>query len=189
MCNVFTVSHFSVDTWSHLSDDLTRVSCVWGNSKATTASFSWGSSCAIDLSACHMRTRRRRKERGWTHVYTGETISWLYFLQFLQEAKSTRKWEPANECLFSSFHCWEPDLVMIQYDSCVNSVSCLLGVLGTGTAAQLSGSLLPIVQSRKKRKRCWWDKLPFKKTRNFASKGFFSKKEGIRWNKDQHLES
>ena len=71
-----------------------------------------------------------------------------------------------------------------QYDLCLNS--CLLGVLRTaGTAAQLSVSLLPIVQSRK-RKRCWWDKLQHQ-TRNFASKGFFSKQKGskgIRWNKD-----
>lgn len=172
--------HFSVDTCSqfvkylNFSNDLTRVSGVWGNSKATTASFSWGSSCAIDLSACHMRTRRRRKERGWTHFYTGETISWLYFSQ---DAKSIRNNKKMGSCkhLFSS-----SSSLLNQYDLCVNS--CLHGVLGTaGTAAQLSVSLLPIVQSRK-RKRCWWDKLQHQ-TRSFASKEIFSKQKGSKRNK------
>lgn len=80
-CSFFSWHLQSFVKYLNFSNDLTRVSCVWGNSKATTASFSWGSSCAIDLSACHMRTRRRRKERGWTHFYTRETISWLYFAQ------------------------------------------------------------------------------------------------------------
>ena len=78
----------SLVKYLNFSDDLTRVSCVWGNSKATTASFNWGSSCAIDLSACHMRTRRRRKERGWTHVYTGETISWLYIYKMQNQQEN-----------------------------------------------------------------------------------------------------
>lgn len=160
----------AVNLWSIWTSPMTLQECSVseGIFQATTASFSWGSSCAIDLSACHMRTRRRRKERGWTHFYTRETISWLYFSQ---DAKSIRNNKKMGSCkhLFSSF-----SSLLNQYDLCVNS--CLLGVLGTaGTAAQLSVSLLPIVQSRK-RKRCWWDKLQHQ-TRNFASKGFFSNKK------------